>query len=93
MSENKISVTDDVLRHVYKEICNVASRTSKMGSPHRMYVALCQRYKVSETVFTLALLIFEQVGLVSINDKGFVNISRKSVKLQDSVAYRNVLHA
>lgn len=93
VSESKISVTDDVLRHVYKEICNVASRTSKMGSPHRMYVALCQRYKVSETVFTLALIIFEQVGLVSINDKGFVNISRKSVKLQDSVAYRNVLHA
>lgn len=88
----RISVSDDTLRHVYKEIVNLASRTTKMGSPHKMYVALCQRYKVSETVFNLALMIFEQVGLVTISDKGFVRISKKSVKLADSVVYRNVQH-
>ena len=88
----RISVSDDTLRHVYKEIVNLASRTTKMGSPHKMYVALCQRYKVSETVFNLALMIFEQVGLVTISDKGFVSISKKSVKLADSVVYRNVKH-
>ncbi len=88
----RISVSDDTLRHVYKEIVNLASRTTKMGSPHKMYVALCQRYKVSETVFNLALMIFEQVGLVTISDKGFVSISKKSVKLADSVVYRNVQH-
>ena len=32
----RISVSDDTLRHVYKEIVNLASRTTKMGSPHKM---------------------------------------------------------
>lgn len=88
----RIATSDDTLRHIYKEIVNLASRTTKMGSPHKMYVALCQRYKVSETEFNVALMIFDQVGLVTINDKGFVSISKKNVKLTDSVTYRNLKH-
>ncbi len=88
----RLAASDDTLRHIYKEIVNLASRTTKMGSPHKMYVALCQRYKVSETEFNVALMIFDQVGLVTINDKGFVSISKKSVKLTDSVTYRNLKH-
>lgn len=88
----RLAASDDTLRHIYKEIVNLASRTTKMGSPHKMYVALCQRYKVSETEFNVALMIFDQVGLVTINDKGFVSISKKNVKLTDSVTYRNLKH-
>lgn len=88
----RLAVSDDTLRHIYKEIVNLASRTTKMGSPHKMYVALCQRYKVSETEFNVALMIFDQVGLVTINDKGYVSISKKNVKLTDSVIYRNLKH-
>lgn len=88
----RLAASDDMLRHIYKEIVNLASRTTKMGSPHKMYVALCQRYKVSETEFNVALMIFDQVGLVTINDKGFVSISKKNVKLTDSVTYRNLKH-
>lgn len=88
----RLAASDDTLRHIYKEIVNLASRTTKMGSPHKMYVALCQRYKASETEFNVALMIFDQVGLVTINDKGFVSISKKSVKLTDSVTYRNLKH-
>lgn len=88
----RLAASDDTLRHIYKEIVNLASRTTKMGSPHKMYIALCQRYKASETEFNVALMIFEQVGLVTINEKGFVSISKKSVKLTDSVTYRNLKH-
>lgn len=88
----RLAASDDTLRHIYKEIVNLASRTTKMGSPHKMYVALCQRYKVSETEFNVALMIFDQVGLVTINEKGFVSISKKNVKLTDSVTYRNLKH-
>lgn len=88
----RLAASDDTLRHIYKEIVNLASRTTKMGSSHKMYVALCQRYKVSETEFNVALMIFDQVGLVTINDKGFVSISQKNVKLTDSVTYRNLKH-
>ncbi len=88
----RLAASDDTLRHIYKEIVNLASRTTKMGNSHKMYVALCQRYKVSETEFNVALMIFDQVGLVTINDKGFVSISQKNVKLTDSVTYRNLKH-
>lgn len=88
----RLAASDDTLRHIYKEIVNLASRTTKMGSPHKMYIALCQRYKASETEFNVALMIFDQVGLVTINDKGFVSISQKNVKLTDSVTYRNLKH-
>ncbi len=92
-SAKRISVSKDVLRKVYKEIVNVAHRTPKLASPHRAYVAVCSGYKVPQSVFMLALRIFDEVGTVKINEKGFVQISAKSVNLEDSIAYRNTEHA
>lgn len=92
-SSKPISVSKDVLRKVYKEIVNVSRRTPKMASPHKMYVIVCSGYKTSESTFMLALKIFDQLGTVRINDKGFVEISAKSVNLENSIAYRNVSKA
>ena len=92
-SEKKMSVSKDVLRKVYKEIVNVARRTPKLASPHKAYIAVCSGYKVPESIFMLALRIFDEVGTVKINEKGFVQISAKSVNLEDSIAYRNTEHA
>ena len=92
-SSKPISVSKDVLRKVYKEIVNVSRRTPKMASPHKMYVSVCSGYKTSESTFMLALKIFDQLGTVRINDKGFVEISAKSVNLENSIAYRNVSKA
>lgn len=91
-SAKRISVSKDVLRKVYKEIVNVAHRTPKLASPHRAYVAVCSGYKVPQRVFMLALRIFDEVGTVKINEKGFLHISAKSVNLDDSIAYRNTDH-
>lgn len=91
-SAKRISVSKDVLRKVYKEIVNVAHRTPKLASPHRAYVAVCSGYKVPQSVFMLALRIFDEVGTVKINEKGFLHISAKSVNLDDSIAYRNTDH-
>ena len=91
-SAKRISVSKDVLRKVYKEIVNVAHRTPKLASPHRAYVAVCSGYKVPQSVFMLALCIFDEVGTVKINEKGFLHISAKSVNLDDSIAYRNTDH-
>lgn len=92
-SEKKMSVSKDVLRKVYKEIVNVARRTPKLASPRKAYIAVCSGYKVPESIFMLALRIFDEVGTVKINEKGFVQISAKSVNLEDSIAYRNTEHA
>ena len=91
-SAKRISVSKDVLRKVYKEIVSVAHRTPKLASPHRAYVAVCSGYKVPQSVFMLALRIFDEVGTVKINEKGFLHISAKSVNLDDSIAYRNTDH-
>ena len=92
-SSKPISVSKDVLRKVYKEIVNVSRRMPKMASPHKMYVSVCSGYKTSESTFMLALKIFDQLGTVRINEKGFVEISAKSVNLENSIAYRNVSKA
>lgn len=88
----KMKLSDETLRSIYKEIVNLCSRTNKMSSPNKMYTALCSRYKVSESEFYLALDVFEQLKLVSINDRGIVTVSKKAVKLADSVSYRNLEH-
>lgn len=86
-------MSKDTLRKVYKEIVNVTRRTPKLASPHRTYIAVCSGYKVKESTFMLALRIFDEVGTVRINEKGFAQISAKSVNLEDSIVYRNTQHA
>ena len=92
-SAKKIAVSKDTLRKVYKEIVNVTRRTPKLASPHKTYIAVCSGYKVKESTFMLALRIFDELGTVKINEKGFAQISAKSVNLEDSIAYRNTQHA
>lgn len=88
----RLRVSDDTLRSIYKEIATLSTQTKKMSSPHRMYVAICSRVKISEVEFYLALNIFEQLNLVSILPNGILDVSRKPVKLQNSVFYRNIEH-
>ena len=92
-SAKKIAVSKDTLRKVYKEIVNVTRRTPKLASPHKTYIAVCSGYKVKESTFMLALRIFDEVGTVRINEKGFAQISAKSVNLEDSIIYRHTQHA
>lgn len=92
VSEKKMSISDDRLRSIYKEIVNLASLTGKQGSLRKMYLAVCSRYKVKESEFYVAMTIFEQLSLVSISERGVLTISRKKTNLSDSVVYRNLEH-
>ncbi len=92
VSAKMLKVSDDTLRTIYKEIAILATHTKKMSSAHRMYIAICSRVKISETEFCLAMHIFEQLNLVSILPNGNIEVSRKPVKLQNSVFYRNIEH-
>lgn len=87
-----VRITDDTLRRIYKEIATLCARTPKMQSLHKMYLEVCARFKMSERDFTVALDIFNQLGLVRIGERGVVDVSRKAVSLQNSVTYRNLLH-
>lgn len=90
-SIKKLNITKDVLRNIYKEIAKIAQYTPKASSAYKLYVAVCSRYKVSESVFNFALQVFDEVGLVKISDKGIIKIVNKSVRLEDSVSYANSL--
>lgn len=90
-SLKKLNVTKDVLRNIYKELANIARYTPKASSVYKLYMAVCSRYKVSESVFNFALQVFDEVGLVKISDKGIIKIVNKSVRLEESVSYANSL--
>lgn len=92
ISAKTLKVSDDTLRSIYKEIALFASHTKKATNARRMYVAICSRVKISEVEFYLAMNIFEQLNLVSILPNGNIEVSRKPVKLQNSVFYRNIEH-
>lgn len=83
-------VNDDILRAVFTEIANIAAKSGKIASPAKGYAAVSSRIRISESQYRLALMIFEELGLVSIADRGIINISRKKVELSSSVAYRNM---
>ena len=55
---------------------------------HALYLAVLERCRTAESVFSLAMMIFKQLELVKIGDRGALIIDRKSVNLNSSVAYR-----
>lgn len=91
-SKRDMNVTKDVLRNIYKELAQIARFSPKASSPYKLYIAVCSRYKVSESVFNFALAVFDEVGLVKISDKGIMSVVNKSVKLENSITYRNAIN-
>ncbi|MCM1305968.1 MAG: single-stranded-DNA-specific exonuclease RecJ [Bacteroides sp.] len=89
----QIEASDSELREIYKAIVTVASGRIKASNMHALYLQANERYKTTESKFLLAMKIFSQLGLVELGERGTLNISRKSVQLENSVAYRNILHS
>ncbi|MDE6061027.1 MAG: single-stranded-DNA-specific exonuclease RecJ [Clostridia bacterium] len=88
----RMSVSDDTLRSIYKAIAQVGVSKSKLSNMRELYVQVCARYKVDESVFLLAMKIFSEIDLVKISDRGILTVNRKSVRLADSAAYNQILH-
>ncbi len=84
-----LNFTDDTLRNVYREMAQVVAKAPRIGSFKRFYQAVCSRFKTSEAIFLMAIEIFEELGLLTINDKGVCAINKKSVTLSNSRLYRN----
>ncbi len=85
-------VSDDTLRSVYKELLKISSKGQRISNMKKLYVSVCSGYKVSEDVFEIAYGIFAELGLVDMSDRGILSVSRKSVRLSDSVIYNNLSH-
>lgn len=89
---NTLKVSDTELRSIYKSLAYIAAGKNRANNMHSLYLQVCERYSASESTFMLAMKIFGQLGLVQIGDRGVLNVSRKSVTLENSLAYRLSLH-
>ena len=87
-----IAVSDDELRNIYKALAQIAAGKAKASNPRALYIQVNDRYKTSESKLALALKIFGQLGLADIGERGELLITRKSVALENSQAYRNIEH-
>lgn len=89
---NRMNVSDDTLRSIYKAISQLAASKTKVTNMRELYLQVCARFKTDESVLLLALKIFEQIDLVKIGDRGVITVNKKTVKLSDSAAYNEILH-
>ncbi len=87
-----LKISDDTLRAIYRELGAAARRPERGGNMHSLFVGVCSRYKVSEPVFSAAMKIFADLGLVSISQRGQLSVSKGHVRLEDSPTYRNLSH-
>ena len=87
-----LMVSDDELRSLYKAIVQVAAGKARANNMRALYLQVNERYKTAEYKFLLAMKIFEQLGLARIGERGELLVSRKSVVLENSQAYRNIEH-
>lgn len=88
----RMNVSDGVLRSVYKAVAQIAAGRVKITNMHELYVQVCSKYAVEESVFMLAMKIFDSLDLVKIEDKGMLRVNNKPVKLTDSSVYNEILH-
>lgn len=91
-SPKNIKISDDKLRGIYREILAIASKSTKQGGERKMYQEVCSRYKISESEFYVALMIFKQLSLVEISERGILTVHRAKTDLNKSAVYRNILH-
>ncbi len=89
---NAPHISDDTLRAIYRELAAQSRRTDRASNMRKLYLSICSRYKVSEQTFLIAIRIFEQLGLLSISERGQLSVANKRVKLDDSAVYRNLRH-
>ncbi len=92
LTVNAPCVSDETLRGIYRELAAQAKRLDRAGTMKKLYLAICSRYKMSEQTFFIAMRVFEQLGLVSVSDRGQLTVINKPVKLDRSAAYRNICH-
>ena len=87
-----LKLSTQTLRTAYKYMYELSASKQRMQSMSKFYSYISSRMSITETEFVVAVKIFEELGLLKIGERGLVEVSRKSVDLENSVVYRNTLH-
>ena len=90
VSSEPLALSTQTLRTLYKHLYDIALSKTRMLSRSRLYQHVSSRMNVSEAEFWAGVKILEELNLFGVSDRGVVEVSRKSVNLENSVAYRNL---
>ncbi|MBR4800117.1 MAG: single-stranded-DNA-specific exonuclease RecJ [Clostridia bacterium] len=89
-SARTLKLPQNVLRTAYRHVYDISVAKTRMQSMAKFYAYVSSRMNIGETEFFAAIKVFEQLGLLKIGDRGMIEVSRRSVELTNSVAYRNL---
>ncbi|MBQ9276098.1 MAG: hypothetical protein IJ226_00710, partial [Clostridia bacterium] len=87
-----LKLSTQTLRTAYRYMYELSASKQRVQSMTKFFAYISSRMSISETEFTIAIKIFEELGLLKIGERGLVEVSRKSVDLENSVVYRNTIH-
>ena len=78
--------------YVYKHLYDLSTSKTRMQSTLRLYAYVSSRMPITEAEFWAGIKVLEELHLLTIRDRGIIEVTRKSVELENSVVYRNLIH-
>lgn len=83
-------VSDDKIRAAFVAFDGMARKKERAVSPSALANTVKQRARISTEEYGISRLILEELGLISVSDRGIITVSRNKTDLTQSAVYRNV---
>ena len=85
-------VSDGKVRAAFVAFDMMARRNEHARTPHDLAAAVRAQAKLTAEEYELARLILENLGLISVSDRGIITVSRQKTELSRSAYYVNARH-
>ena len=85
-------ITDAKVRAAFVAFDTMARRGERVRTPHDLAAAVRAAAKLSAEEYELSRLILENLGLISVSDRGIITVSRQRTELMRSAYYANARH-
>ncbi|MEG2540577.1 MAG: single-stranded-DNA-specific exonuclease RecJ [Clostridia bacterium] len=89
--ERRLKISENTMRCVYAEMRNLANRNARAHTFKQLYELVYDKIKVSKVDFFATLKMLEDLLLISITDRGIINVSTKKTDLNLSAVYKNIV--
>lgn len=90
ISAKKISVSDEAMRAVFKLMRDKANNRERVPSLKGLYLSVKEAIGIPEAEFYAALKLLNEAGLISVSDRGIINVTNKKTDLNEFAVYRNI---
>lgn len=86
----KVVVPDAKIRAAFVAFDGMARKNERVRDPQQLAAAVRSRAKLSASEYEISRMILDELGLISVSDRGIITVSRAKTDLNKSVVYRNV---